>query len=165
MRRVVTGRKDGKSVVLEDKEIALQGSLDYLSAGLWKTEGIPTVPLQEKDIQQFAALQFPKPGETTISMYVIPPDKEYFKKAKTVGVDLEGNWRKIFGDDYGMHKTDTVDYGIVLSGEMWMELDDHADVHLKAGDCVIQNGARHGWRNKGTQNCVMVFILIGANRK
>jgi mannose-6-phosphate isomerase-like protein (cupin superfamily) len=64
-----------------------------------------------------------------------------------------------------MHTTDTIDYDIILSGEIWMEVDDGVEVHLKAGDCVIQNGTRHAWRNKGTKNCIMASILIGAKRK
>lgn len=57
------------------------------------------------------------------------------------------------------HTTDTIDYGIVLSGEMWMELDEE-EVHLRAGDVVIQRGTIHNWSNKGTEPCVMAFVLV-----
>ncbi len=60
-----------------------------------------------------------------------------------------------------MHTTDTVDYGIVVSGEIWPELDDGAEVHLKQGDCVVRNGTRHAWRNRSSETCAM----IGAKRR
>lgn len=67
-------------------------------------------------------------------------------------------------DSPGMHTTATIDYEYVVSGEIDLELDDGAEVHLRAGDTVVQNGTRHAWRNRGTAPCVIVVILIGANR-
>jgi quercetin dioxygenase-like cupin family protein len=52
----------------------------------------------------------------------------------------------------------------VLSGEVWLELDDGAEVHLQPGDCVIQNGTRHAWRNRSQQPCVIAVALVGAVR-
>ena len=67
-------------------------------------------------------------------------------------------------DNPGMHVTDTVDYAIVLEGEVWLELDDGAQHHLEAHDVVIQNGTRHAWRNKTNRPVKMVFVMIGAQR-
>jgi mannose-6-phosphate isomerase-like protein (cupin superfamily) len=64
----------------------------------------------------------------------------------------------------GMHRTDTVDFNLIVSGEVWLELDDGAEVLLKAGDCVVQNGARHRWRNPSSEPCVMAVAQIGAAR-
>jgi mannose-6-phosphate isomerase-like protein (cupin superfamily) len=64
----------------------------------------------------------------------------------------------------GMHTTDTVDFGVVVSGEVWLELDDGAEVQLRAGDCVVQNGTRHAWRNKSAEPCITAFAWIGAAR-
>ena len=64
----------------------------------------------------------------------------------------------------GMHTTDTVDYGIVLDGEIWLELDDGRVQHLQKHDVVIQNGTRHAWRNKTERPTLMAFVLIGARR-
>jgi quercetin dioxygenase-like cupin family protein len=63
-----------------------------------------------------------------------------------------------------MHTSDTVDVGIVMSGELWLELDDGAERHLTAGDVVIQNGTRHRWQNRSSEPCVMTFVLVGAHR-
>jgi quercetin dioxygenase-like cupin family protein len=59
------------------------------------------------------------------------------------------------------HRTDSIDYAVVVSGEIDMELDDSV-VHLKAGDVLVQRGTIHNWVNRGTQPCVMAFILIDA---
>jgi quercetin dioxygenase-like cupin family protein len=67
-------------------------------------------------------------------------------------------------DHPGVHTTDTVDFDLVLSGEVWLELDDGAEVHLQPGDCVIQNGARHAWRNRSQRPCVIAVALVGAVR-
>ena len=57
------------------------------------------------------------------------------------------------------HRTDSIDYAIVLSGEIDMELDE-TSVHLTAGDVLVQRGTIHNWVNRGTQSCVIAFILI-----
>ena len=64
-------------------------------------------------------------------------------------------------DDPAMHTTRTIDYGIVLSGEIDLELDE-GEVHLRPGDVVVQRGTRHAWRNRGSAPCTMAFVLIGS---
>ena len=64
----------------------------------------------------------------------------------------------------GMHTTPTVDYGIVLRGEIVLELDDGHCTPLSAGDIVSRNGTRHGRRNRSDQPVAMAFVLIGAER-
>jgi quercetin dioxygenase-like cupin family protein len=59
------------------------------------------------------------------------------------------------------HRTDSIDYAVVMSGEIDMELDDSV-VHLKAGDALVQRGTIHNWVNRGIQPCVIAFILIDA---
>jgi quercetin dioxygenase-like cupin family protein len=59
------------------------------------------------------------------------------------------------------HRSNSLDYGIVLSGEIDMELDDTV-VHLKAGDVLVQRGTIHNWVNRGTVPCRILFILVGA---
>jgi mannose-6-phosphate isomerase-like protein (cupin superfamily) len=67
-------------------------------------------------------------------------------------------------DNPGMHTTDTIDYILVLSGEIGLELDDGQTVQLGAGDCVVQNGTRHAWRNTSGKPCFMAYALVGARR-
>src|ERR1700690_742271 len=59
-----------------------------------------------------------------------------------------------------MHRTETVDYAILLSGECDLELDDGATVHMTVGDIAVQRGMMHAWVNNGTQPCVFAFVLI-----
>ena len=59
------------------------------------------------------------------------------------------------------HRTDSIDYAVVVSGEIDMELEDSV-VHLKAGDVLVQRGTIHNWVNHGTQPCVIAFVLIEA---
>jgi quercetin dioxygenase-like cupin family protein len=59
------------------------------------------------------------------------------------------------------HRTDSIDYAVVMSGEVDMELDD-TTVHLKAGDVLVQRGTIHNWVNRGSEPCVIAFVLIAA---
>jgi hypothetical protein len=66
-------------------------------------------------------------------------------------------------EEYGMHQTQTIDFVTIVSGEVDLRLDD-AGVHLKAGDCVIQRGTRHAWRNRSTEPCVLSAVLVSTKR-
>jgi quercetin dioxygenase-like cupin family protein len=59
------------------------------------------------------------------------------------------------------HRTDSIDYAVVMAGEVDMELDD-TTVHLRAGDVLVQRGTIHNWVNRGTEPCVIAFVLIAA---
>ena len=63
----------------------------------------------------------------------------------------------------GMHRTPSLDLICLLSGEIWLELDD-GEVHLRQGDCIVQNGTRHRWRNRGSEPCLMAFVSVGGKR-
>jgi len=60
------------------------------------------------------------------------------------------------------HRTDSIDYAIVISGAIEMELDDGVVVKLKAGDVLVQRGTMHNWVNRGSEDCVIAFVLISA---
>ena len=60
-----------------------------------------------------------------------------------------------------MHRTQTIDYAVVLEGEVTMLLDEE-DVHLKAGDVIIQCGTNHAWSNRSDKPCRMLYVLIDA---
>jgi uncharacterized cupin superfamily protein len=63
----------------------------------------------------------------------------------------------------GMHRTGTVDYCIVLSGEIWAVLDE-GEVLLRAGDCLVQRGTNHAWSNRSDAPCTIAFVLVAAER-
>jgi uncharacterized cupin superfamily protein len=60
-----------------------------------------------------------------------------------------------------MHRTRSIDYAVVISGEIDMLLDE-GEVHLKAGDAIVQQATNHAWVNRGTEPCRIAFVLIGA---
>jgi mannose-6-phosphate isomerase-like protein (cupin superfamily) len=60
-----------------------------------------------------------------------------------------------------MHRTRTVDYAVVMTGEIDMLLDD-SEIHLKAGDVLVQQGTNHAWVNRGTEPCRIAFVLVDA---
>jgi len=179
MRRVVTGfTQSGKSVFVSDGEPPRSIKPDGLDSELyevWGTDGIPTIPVEEGDPTVEMSSFIPAPGGTLFRVWRIPGTKEV-ERATKAGVDIAAVEQERLAkrpdlaavmekEHPGMHTTDTIDYGIVISGEIWLELDDGAEVHLKQGDCVIQNGTRHAWRARSPEPCVMAWILIGAERR
>lgn len=180
IRRVVTGHNsEGKAVFLSDGQPARSVTFDALQGleflELWATEGAPSIPVAHDDPTLQMSSFVPAPASTRFRIVRFPSGLEIAKLIEA-GFDpaaFRQEYRaKIPGlaethelDDPGMHTTDTVDYGIVLSGEIFMELDDGKEVHLKAGDCIVQNGTRHGWRNRSAEACLVAFIMVGATRK
>jgi uncharacterized cupin superfamily protein len=60
-----------------------------------------------------------------------------------------------------MHITASIDFVVVIEGEVWVELADGVEVHLGVGDCLVQNGTRHAWRNHTSKNARVGVMLIG----
>ena len=180
IRRVVTGHdSEGKSVFISDSEPPRSVIFDALQGlefhELWATEETPSIPAGKDDPTLPVSSFVPGPTGSRFRIVRFPSGLEVAKMIEA-GFDpvafREEYAAKIPGlaethelDDPGMHTTDTIDYGVVLSGEIYMELDDGKEVHLKAGDCIVQNGTRHGWRNRSKEACLVAFIMIGATRK
>jgi quercetin dioxygenase-like cupin family protein len=145
VRRVVTGHDvNGKAVVKID-EIATKRSSNrrgHQGVLIWTTDATPADISSEKDGAEW---QVAPPPIANGSIFRIT---EY-----SPGVESR------------MHRTDTIDYVIVMAGEIDMRLDDGNEVHLKAGDVVVQRGTYHDWINRGNAPCVIAFILIDAKRK
>jgi mannose-6-phosphate isomerase-like protein (cupin superfamily) len=138
----------------------------------WATDlGMTAVPGSDDPTPAMTTL-VPADGGSRFLITVLPPANQApgpgFDPAKMQQEMFEkmpGMAQAMEPDNPGMHTTDTVDYDIIMSGELWLELDDGAEVHLKPGDIVIQNGTRHAWRNKGDVPCVMYSVLVGCPRK
>jgi mannose-6-phosphate isomerase-like protein (cupin superfamily) len=179
MRRVVTGHNEtGKSVFVSDSEAprvaSIRGIPDLEMVEIWATDDIPTIPVGKGDPTVKMSSLVPEPEGTRFRIGRFPPGR-VFVQAIEEGFDLTAALqeysKKIPGlaeateaEHPGMHTTDTIDYGVVISGEIWLELDDGAEVHLEQGDCVVQNGTRHAWRNRSSEPCVMAFAMVGAKR-
>ncbi|MEZ4714102.1 MAG: cupin domain-containing protein [Caldilineaceae bacterium] len=179
MKRVVTGHNEaGKSVVLfegEPNRVSRFPNLPGLCIKeLWATEPNPQVPISGAD-PTVTMTNFIAPlGGTRVRMEYYPPDAHLAELAAKGEIDMAQagaefaaampDLAAVIEPDF-MHTTDTIDYNFVLVGELWCELDEGVEVHLKAGDCLVQCGARHAWRNKGGETCIKAAIMVGAMRR
>ena len=140
IRRVVTGHDStGRAIVLYDeigKEVS-SGRPGATACVVWTTEGFP-----------------------------ISNDGSSDEAKRKVATTLDGGTVfRVVRFDPGVaarnHRTDSIDYATVISGEIDMELDGET-VHLKAGDVLVQRGTIHNWVNKGAEPCVIAFVLVAA---
>ena len=108
----------------------------------------------------------PPPGGAHWALAEFPPDSAVPSDVDLASLIAEVNEKLPYLLAYqdptrpGMHQTPTIDFAIVISGEIWLELDE-GEVHLKPGDCVVQRGTMHAWRNRSDRPCVMSFVEFG----
>ena len=141
LRRVITGHDaNGKARVMIDEVAghAFVGRPGATGINVWTTEGFPA----NNDGEDDAGLR--KAGTTL-------PNGTIFRMLEFAPGLAARN-----------HRTDSIDYIVVISGEIDMELDDGNSVHLKQGDVLVQRGTVHNWANRGTASCTIAFILIDA---
>ena len=139
-RRVVTGHDETGRAVVKIDEIArnLVSSRPGATASVvWTTQGFPVENIGGDD-QGLRQTGTTLDNGTVFRVLEIAP-----------------------GASPRKHRTDSIDYAVVMSGEIHMELDD-TTVHLKAGDVLVQRGTIHNWVNRGTVPCVIAFVLIAA---
>jgi hypothetical protein len=176
VRRVVTGRDPkGKSVFwsvgLAPKSLNYVHIPGMSNTQVWATPPQPSLGARISDPTLDRKSVLPALGGTEFMIVRFPPDSvmqaPHFDPAAAAREDagwLPGLSECFEPDSPGMHTTDTIDYGIVLTGEIWLELDDGVTELLRQGDVVIQNGTRHAWRNKSELEAVIAFVLVGARR-
>jgi mannose-6-phosphate isomerase-like protein (cupin superfamily) len=177
IRRVVTGHDEaGKAVFVDDREVepitvALAPGAEYHR--LWGGNEAPSFPDDgaPRDSEPF----FPGVGGYRFLVFQVPPGHRQGATAAVPSAEeieaglaemddkLPGLRDHLEPDAPGMHTTATIDFEIVLEGEVWLELDDGAEVRLQPGDAVVQNGTRHAWRNKGDVPARLVAFLVGAH--
>jgi hypothetical protein len=111
----------------------------------------------------------PPAGGSLLQIVTFPPSASRSRSAadpKTIAEEyrarLPGLAESFERDGSGMHATASIDYALVLDGELWLELDDGETVHLHAGDIVIQQATRHGWRNKSERPATIAFVMLAA---
>jgi quercetin dioxygenase-like cupin family protein len=139
-RRIVTGHDaSGRSVVLSDGPTPK--SLDIGTAAfheIWITDAMP-VPIAAEE-----------PESTDRPVRVPPPRNGVMVRYTEQGPGAESP----------MHRTETLDVGIVLEGETWLLLDDGSETRVGPGDAVVQRGTMHAWANRSDRPVRMVFVLI-----
>jgi quercetin dioxygenase-like cupin family protein len=140
-RRVVTGHDaNGKAIVLSDELVAgppqMAAGIEALT--LWSTKGFPANNDGDRDTSGDVP-GITMPGGTVFAMVSFAPGCVEFP-----------------------HRTNSIDYGVIVSGEIDMALEDGERVHLKAGDVVVQRGSMHTWINTGSETCILAASIIDA---
>ena len=165
--------ENGKAVFASDERVPpltmamLPGSEFHR---LWGADEAPTFPDDGSPPAQ--GRYFPPVGGFRFGLFTLPPagttppaDLDIEAGMAEVEQKLPGMLAHMEPDDPGMHTTDTVDFEVVLSGQVVLELDDGASVTLSTGDTVVQNGTRHRWSNPGAEPAVLAVFIAGAHRR
>lgn len=173
VRRVVTGHDgSGKAIVVSDGPAPFVHTTElrpgYSATDIWRTGETPAnIAFSAAEPTLGPRRQLPAKNGTVIRISEIPPDAD-----RVGGMDAEMS-KKIFaslgnasastfaasGVHPLMHRTETIDYAIVLEGELTLILDD-SEVLLKAGDVTVQCGTNHAWSNRSGKPCRIAFILV-----
>ena len=176
IRRVVAGTgANGKAQFLSDgaapRSVEFTSVPGFAAALLWATDASDSVGTGAVADRTGEAGFVPAAGGTRLMMVRFPPDAVMMRAdfdAAAFGAEfgrLVPGLAETFEPDHpGMHTTDSIDYDIVLEGEITLELDDGAQVLLRKHEVAVQHGNRHAWRNLGDQPATMLFVLVGARR-
>ncbi len=143
IRRVVTGHDDNGRAIVKIDEVCghfREGRGNAYVCNIWTTDTAPANNSGDED------------GGMRAGKFTMIENGSVFRI-----LDFRP------GVERRMHRTDSIDYLIVMKGEIDMELDDGVEVHLKQGDVMVQRGTIHNWINRGTETCVIAVILIHAN--
>lgn len=174
IRRVITGvDSDGRSTIVEDslspavrKVVERPG---YYATNIWRTGAAPVVVSEPDQVLAHEGVLPPK-GGTVIRVIEFPPEP---KDPEELARQLRASFGKIFNDAErsqgqeihpGMHLTDTVDYAIVLEGEI-VAIMEASETTLRAGDILVQRGTNHAWSNRSGKPCKVVFVLIDGSQE
>jgi len=141
IRRVVTGHDDSGKAVVQIDEVCrnvISRRERHHSCVVWSTESFPVDNSGDQD-------------ESARPVGAPPPEGTVFRIIEYGPGVAPRN-----------HRTSTIDYAVVISGEIDMELDE-GTVHLKSGDVLVQRGTIHNWVNRGSEPCVIAFVLVAAH--
>ena len=170
MRRVVTGHDaHGKSVIIMDGPsphvLELEGMPGLALINLWVTDRAHAANAGSADAAARPVVLEPPARGTIFRVVDFPPDRDVVGK-----IDRSKAFAAMGADHAmdrsearhpGMHKTSTVDYALVLDGEIWALMDE-GETLLKAGDCLVQRGTNHAWSNRTDRPCRVAFILVSS---
>jgi mannose-6-phosphate isomerase-like protein (cupin superfamily) len=174
-RRVVTGHDAAGKAVFASDEVVSPATFDLLPGAefhtLWGSDTTSAFP--DAGAKPTAPRYFPPVEGHRFALFTVGPDTpggvpedlDVGAAFNEVQARLPGLIDYVEFDNPGMHTTATIDYGVVLSGEATLELDDGATVTLRPGDTYVQNGTRHRWSNSGSVPAVVAVVLIGAKHE
>lgn len=171
VRRVITGHNEnGKSIVMVDEVMTAdlghvltpEGQPNVRLSDVWISRSVPDSNVGIDDTVEGKVTLQPPAGGAVFRTLEIPPDSErnfdamhrYFEQMNAAD-RLEGKQHP------GMHQTDTVDFLVIIFGEVWLIFDE-GEVLLKQGDTCVQRGTLHAWSNRSDKPCLLAGVLIDA---
>ena len=168
IRRILTGHNaEGKSIIAEDaiamSILDLEAAPGLRATDLWETTTAPAYLSDADPVDRPMHLE-PKPSGTICRIVEFPPDAAWQHRtdASEVFSSMEaGHAADSTSSTPMMHKTASVDYAIVLSGEIWAVMDE-GETCMLAGDVLIQRATNHAWSNRSSQPALVAFVLVGA---
>jgi quercetin dioxygenase-like cupin family protein len=174
VRRVVTGHdEEGNAVFVSDSQV--EPFVPSFSPGtafhqLWGGDQTPTFP--DDGTRPQVSAYFPPVGGFRFGLFTLAPasevppsDLDVAASLAEVEQALPGLFKYNEADAPGMHTTPTIDFEVVLAGEVELELDDGVKVLLREGDTVVQNGTRHRWSNPGEVPATLAVFICGAHHE
>ena len=169
IRRVVTGHDArGRSIFVSDAPsphvLTIPGRPDFALTNLWVTDRAPASNAGNADAANRRVVLEPPRSGAIFRIVEFPPDQApggFDRKAAFAAMGAHRAMDPDASRHPGMHKTDTVDFALVLSGEIWALMDE-GETLLRAGDTLVQRGTNHAWSNRSDQPCLVAFILVSA---
>ncbi|MEL1264473.1 cupin domain-containing protein [Pseudoxanthomonas putridarboris] len=171
IHRVVTGHDaDGKAIIAINGPLPKVVELDAIPGMIfhevWETTGTPAAVDNSLDPTTGPLVHQPPVHGTRIRFVDMPPDTAYLaeaddrmKKLFDEVSDKKGLTAKADSPHPMMHRSEAIDYGVVIDGEIFLILDD-SEVLLRPGSVVVQRGTNHAWANRSGKNCRMLFVQI-----
>lgn len=175
MRRIITKNdNEGKSYIVSDSITNIEIPLPELDErfkfyNLWTTNTMPVTLNNDDPVKDTYVSTSPVQNGSMFRIVNYPPEKVLLDKInkmskseliafeKKIGIKLS-----LCGKHPLMHMTNSIDFGIVLTGEIYLVLDKE-EVLLKPTDTVIQRGTLHAWSNRSDKDCLMAYVLLDAN--
>jgi len=171
VRRVVTGHdKNGKSIILMDghaPNVMEMASMPGLAlTDLWETTGAPASNEGGADAAARPVRLEPPKGGALFRIVEFPPDSAWRNRGADAREAFDsiqaGHAPDHSSADPMMHKTNTVDYIVVLKGEIYAIVD-KGETLLRPGDVFVQRGTNHSWSVRGTEPCIIAVVLVSSN--
>ncbi|MCV2219546.1 cupin domain-containing protein [Thauera sp. Sel9] len=171
--RIVTGHGSaGQSDILLEGPL-LGGAFEHtpgFEVGIaWGTTPQSHIEARPADSAAALASVVPAQGGTVAMLVTFPPESaghggDPAAAVAEIARRLPGLAECFEPDAPGFHRSDTIDYGVVVAGEIWLELDGGVTRCLRQGDVIVQIGTRHAWRNRSGHPARVFFVLLGAQR-
>ena len=174
IRRIVTGDDaGGLSGVVEDAPATAIRTVaerpGYRAVNIWRTESAPARIDAPDTVAEHTGIMPPGNGGSILRIIDFPPEvadpaeRKRRIQATFGGIFSDAQHDKTDGAHPGMHRTRSVDYAIILEGEIWSVMDKDETL-MRAGDVLIQRGTNHAWANRSDKTARIAFVLLDGKR-